>query len=370
MTIPTRKNKSSRNTTFQLKRVKIRAIDVSECEQWNDLMGEHHPLGAPLLAGAQLRYVVEHCGIAVALLSFSACSYHLGDRERVIGWDRPQMISRRNFVVQNSRFLVFPWVQHANLASKALGLAASSIEEDWLSTYGYAPMVLETFVDPESHTGVCYRAAGWQLIGHTKGYRRDKDNFYEKDSTPKTIWLKELRSDAFDLLSASKLPEEFRPFELDIPKKLAISNITTKSYTSLFTLMNSVPEFRKGQGKRYNLGFCLSIVACGIMAGCKTLREIEELAVTLSQPQLRALRCWKDPKKKKFIAPKHVTIWRVIAGIDANIFETKIQEWLNGDKALPAAIAIDGKALRATLHNSDGTAFATSAVSHEKTDFF
>jgi len=370
MTITTRKNKSRRNTAFQLNRVEIRVIDESEREQWNSLMGEHHPLGAPILAGAQLRYVVEHCGIAVALLSFSACSYHLGDRDRVIGWNRSQMISRRNFVVQNSRFLIFPWVKHANLASKVLGLAAGSIEEDWTNSYGYAPMVLETFVDPESHAGTCYRAAGWQLIGHTKGYRRDKDNFYEKDSTPKTVWLKELRKDAFDLLSADKLPEELQPFELEIPKKLALGKVKTKSFNNLFSLMNSVPEFRGAQGTRYNVGFCLSIVACGIMAGCKTLREMETFGESLTQPQLRALRCWKDPRKKRFIAPKHVTLWRVVAGIDADIFELKVQEWLNGDKALPSAIAIDGKALRATLHNSDGASFSTSAVSHEKTDFF
>jgi hypothetical protein len=28
---------------------------------------------------------------------------------------------------------------------------------------------METFVDPQKHRGVCYRAAGWQVVGETTG---------------------------------------------------------------------------------------------------------------------------------------------------------------------------------------------------------
>ena len=30
-------------------------------------------------------------------------------------------------------------------------------------------MLLETFVDPAHHSGVCYRAAGWLELGETSG---------------------------------------------------------------------------------------------------------------------------------------------------------------------------------------------------------
>ena len=57
-------------------------------------------------------------GQAVAVVQWSACAYHLKDREQWIGWNAMQCAQRRKFVVNNVRFLVRD--HSPNLVSKAL----------------------------------------------------------------------------------------------------------------------------------------------------------------------------------------------------------------------------------------------------------
>jgi hypothetical protein len=34
---------------------------------------------------------------------------------------------------------------------------------DWAGRWGYAPVLMETFVDPRDYEGSCYKAANWIL---------------------------------------------------------------------------------------------------------------------------------------------------------------------------------------------------------------
>ena len=45
------------------------------------------------------------------------------------------------------------------MASKILALCARQLPTDWLQRYGYAPVLLETFVETQRHRGTCYEAA-------------------------------------------------------------------------------------------------------------------------------------------------------------------------------------------------------------------
>ncbi|MFZ4856354.1 MAG: Druantia anti-phage system protein DruA [Desulfuromonadaceae bacterium] len=72
-------------------------------------------------------------------------------------------------MINNSRFLIFPWGKIKYLASHALGHAVRRIGGDWQQRWGYRPVVVETFVDPERYTGTCYRAANWLYVGDTTG---------------------------------------------------------------------------------------------------------------------------------------------------------------------------------------------------------
>jgi hypothetical protein len=72
-------------------------------------------------------------------------------------------------VVNNARFLILPWVQVKNLASKILAMAVKQVPQDWQKQYRITPVLMETFVDTERFAGTCYKAANWVHVGSTKG---------------------------------------------------------------------------------------------------------------------------------------------------------------------------------------------------------
>ena len=354
----------------QITRVGVRPIDSGEQSEWDRLMDRHHPLGNAQFSGHQIRYVAECRGRAVALLGFSASAYHLADRDRWIGWSQEQAMKRRHFVVQNSRFLILLADPPRNLASRVLSRCLNRLTEDWRTRFGFAPVLAETFVDPVHFRGTCYKAAGWTEVGKTRGFRRDGREFYSEDSTPKHIWAKPLRADARELLRSEALPEELRAFEKALPGKRVAARLRTDGLRSLFAALKQIDDSRGGQGKRYPLACCLSIVVCAVLAGCKGVRECAEFAANLTQLQLEALRCWSHPKTGRYVAPKYGTLWRTVRGTDAEQFEQTVNQWFRDGKRLPTALALDGKVLRATLQNEEGGTAAVSVVSHADSPLF
>lgn len=350
----------------------VRPIRPEEEEEWNRLMEGRHPLGNPRIAGHRIKYVAERRGEAVALACFSACAYHLADRDRWIGWTREQASRRRHLVVQNSRFLILPHEgdQRRNLASRILGRFAKRLSDDWREHFGHPALLFETFVDPARHRGTCYKASGWTVVGRTRGFRRDTRNFYCQDSTPKDIWVRCLRPDARDILKAPELPEDLARHEKPLPPKRVAARLGVDALHSLFMALQALPDSRRTQGRRYPIGCCLAIITCGVLAGCKGVRECAELAATLPRKQLRALRAWRNPRTGKYTAPGFVTLWRVVDAVDPELFEQTVSQWFRDGSRLPEAIALDGKVLRATLHNEDGGSCVVSAASHSDTPLF
>ncbi len=56
------------------------------------------------------------------------------------------------WVLNNNRFVLFPWVRVANLPSHVLGQLARQVADDWR---GYRSVLLDTFVDPAHFYGGC-----------------------------------------------------------------------------------------------------------------------------------------------------------------------------------------------------------------------
>lgn len=171
--------------------VVIEPVRPDERADWNATMATHHPLGFKRAIGAQQRYWVRVQGpdgsqIAGALL-FGAAAKALDARDKWIGWDHKQRMRFRPRIVNNNRYLILPDVRIPHLASHALALVARRIRADWRVRYGYEPVLLETFVEPQ-YAGTCYRAANWIEIGRTVGRgRQDRENKYEE--SVKSIWM-------------------------------------------------------------------------------------------------------------------------------------------------------------------------------------
>lgn len=168
---------------------------TAQSRLWNELVQRYHYLGYTPMPGAQLRYFVRgEDGRLLALLGFGAAAWRLADRDRFIGWDTSQREARLCQVVNNSRFLVLPWVRSPNLASMILGLCARRVREDFERFHGVSPLVMETFVESGRFVGSCYRAANWIRVGTTCGRGRN-DRRALRAVPIKDIWLYPLSKD-------------------------------------------------------------------------------------------------------------------------------------------------------------------------------
>jgi hypothetical protein len=162
---------------------------------YNALMDAHHYLGHVPMAGAQIRYMLEWDRGLLGAIGFGASAWKTAPRDHWIGWSPPQRHQRLHLVLNNARFLILPWVRSPNLASRALSLAARRSPGDFTRMYGYAPILLETFVESGRFTGHCYRAANWIWTGRTQG--RGKKHVYKTPGVPvKDVWVYPLRRDA------------------------------------------------------------------------------------------------------------------------------------------------------------------------------
>ena len=139
---------------------------------WNEYVERYHPLGYKRPFGVHQRYFVfSRDNVPLVCILFAASAWALAPRDEWIGWSKQDRSLRLNLVVNNSRFLIFPWVRLKNLATKALSLVSKRIRADWQDRYGYQPVLLETFVEKEKYTGACYRA-NWIYLGETVGRGR------------------------------------------------------------------------------------------------------------------------------------------------------------------------------------------------------
>jgi len=118
----------------------------------------------------------EKPGVPVALgttaLQWTSPAWTMAARDRWIGWNSRQRARNLQYIVNNSRFLILPWVQVKGLASAILSRAAKHLKQDWRLRYGYTPLLLETLVDATRFKGTCYRAANWICVGQTTGRGR------------------------------------------------------------------------------------------------------------------------------------------------------------------------------------------------------
>jgi len=172
---------------------------------WNALMEKYHYLGRGPLCGAQLRYLVRSARYGwLGGLSFSGATWRLQARDQWIGWGEAARQVHLQEVVCNSRFLILPTVQVPNLASQVLSRTLHRLPADWERRYGQAPVLVETFVDPQRFSGRSYQAANWTYVGQTAA-RSDPHRNGKILEGCKDIYLYPLRRDFREVLG--RVPE-------------------------------------------------------------------------------------------------------------------------------------------------------------------
>jgi hypothetical protein len=182
---------------------------------WAEYVERYHYLGHRVPLGASLRYWVRsECYPAqvLACLLWSSAAWQMAARDRWIGWSAEQRARNLPFIVNNSRFLLLPWVRVKGLASKILGHAARQLPDDWERLYGYRPLLLETLVEEERFRGTCYRAANWITLGRTQGRGR-MDREHRSPLRPKLLFVYPLCRNVQQRLCQATAPAYAEPSE-------------------------------------------------------------------------------------------------------------------------------------------------------------
>lgn len=318
--------------------------DIARCDQG---IVEHHYLHNVTLVGEHLRYGLSYRGQWLAFATWSSAAFHLKDRDKFIGWSPEQCRRRRGLLANNSRLLVLPDCHSPNLISRFMKLMLERLSEDWEKRWGHPIALVETFVDPRFYQGTAYKVSGWSHLGRTAGWKRDADDFYEKNDAPKQIWVRELVKKACVKLRAPELTPSWAKVEQTLPPRCHAKVGQIRSLKE--AVRAEIPEFRRAESLAYPMAgmICLMVMAAaqGVTRGPQ---DLADYADTLSQAQLRALGFRQEVASGAIRCPKKTTFGRVLHQVDDDAVERVLLRWQNQilGPTQDRLVILDGKKVR------------------------
>jgi len=335
---PSPSNRRTRLTTHVVTEARAR-------KRCRDLLEREHTLGARRAKGRSLYQVVCRDEVWVGVILWTGSCWHLKARDEWIGWDAVRRSERLQLIVHQGRFLVLAKTREPNLASQILGAAIRDLPGQWEEGFGYRPLLAETFTDPESHAGTCYKAAGWEPVGMSG---RDGRHYGEKLPEvvrPKKLWLKPLHPQARDRLCAPELAVAQRD---GVAAHAGVRcSLKSPQLQSLFEVFQRVPDPRTRSGQQYPIGAVLALVALGLLRGAVHLSSILRTAQKLNQNQRTRLRL-RFKKGTRFRAIPGYDVFReVLRRVDLEALAQGLTQWLQAHAGqLPRTLAVDGKTIR------------------------
>jgi len=149
----------------------VRVTHAADRAIWNTLMDAEHPLGTTTFAGHQVKYLIRSAHGILGAAGFSGAALYLKARDDWMAWDQSKRTENLHRVLNLSRYLVRSDGNCKNLGSFLLSRILRRLQKDFTDQYRYPPYVIETFVGP-GYEGTCFRGAGFQYLGRTKGEGR------------------------------------------------------------------------------------------------------------------------------------------------------------------------------------------------------
>lgn len=351
--------------------VVVRPILREEVGRFNALLDAHHWLGHRL-TGQVMRYAAVLDGRWVALVGFGSAVLSCAARDRVLGWSREVQYARLRHVINNQRFCVLPEGRRPNLASAVLSRALRRVSSDFLAVYGHRVFAVETFTDPARHTGACYAAANFRMVGDTLGFSRSAGR-YRHHGNHKRVWLYLLRPDAAAILSAA-FPH---PLLTGKEQVADLNTVPLGGDGGLLSALAKLTDPRKPRGIRHRVAATLTMVAAATLAGCRSIRSVADFVEDLPQDALERLDARTHPVTGRRIPPSEPTIRRTLKQVDADEADALVGGWLmeqlragrlSADQVPRwTAIAVDGKTLKGAweeLNTGTGKVRLFSALVH------
>jgi len=328
--------------------ITLRECEYDEIKRFRKLEGEYHYMGESHGAGDTVRLIFEEDGKWIALQTWAAACYALKPRDERIGWNPAMRASRLKLVVNNRRFtLLVDKGTRPNLASKILGLAIRELPAIWTRKWGYPPLLAETFCDIERTAGTCYRAAGWEEVGKTKGFSRHARDFFIPNDRPKVLFMKPFVKDAWELIVSNNLPFAYE--RAAHSKADGVPPFKPRQIDSLYEKLCQTTDPRAGN-RRIPIGFLLTAYTMGVAAGAKDLKAAIAYARRLSQKQLKSIGCpnardaFGEEIPDRYEVPSYTAFYHLLRKLDMHEFSEKLTEWMREQEGtLPRHLAIDGK---------------------------
>ncbi len=129
----------------------------------------------------------------------------------------------------------------------------------------------------------------------------------------------------------------------------------------LYEVFEQIPECRKARGIRYKLPALLSVTACAVLSGQKSVAAIAQWAREQEPEILRHLGCRRGQ------APSETTLRRVFRVVDIADFDRRVGAWFARRQTLAGqGLAMDGKTVRGSANGDTPAAHLVSVVSHDK----
>lgn len=138
----------------------------------------------------------------------------------------------------------------------------------------------------------------------------------------------------------------------------------TPTLPSLWNYLLEVTDFRKDQGKRYQLVSILVLAIVATLCGYKSYGAMAQWGKNYGEELAKRLGM-KNGK-----TPSVGTLFTVFSQVDKNLLEDKISKWCSdtleclGKQKEMQSVAIDGKALRSSQRQGAVDAHLLSIVSH------
>ena len=351
--------------------LQILVVTRAEYPRFDRLLGAYHYLGESRPTGDFLRQVAVLDGVWVGLLAWGSACYALQDRDIYIGWTPTLRAERQKLIVQNRRFLLLAEKgTQPNLASRVLGAAVKALPAQWLAEFGYAPLLAETFIDIESFHGTCYKAAGWEPLGLTKGFARHRADFFVPHDRPKKLWIKILHKDAVALLRGLALPKAQQAGAHSSAQ--GVLPFRVAQLESLHDVLRQIPDPRAAN-RTFHIGAVLSIVTMALLSGYRDISSIQRFGWRLTQPQRRSLGLPRKTGTPCHRVPSYKVYYHLLSMLNQDALADALSAWLRTQQGtLPAGLALDGKMIRDLIglvclaEHATGVPYAMACMSAKK----
>jgi hypothetical protein len=233
------------------------------------------------------------------------------------------------------------------------------LSQDWELYYGHPVLLAETFVDSARFRGTCYLAAGWQVLGQTRGFAK-RNRQYWRHGQPKLVFVRPLVAAARSRLVAPFLPP-LSSQRKEISWMIDVNRLPLEGDGGLMDLLKTVVDPRKPRGVRHPAVTIVALAVCAALSGARSFCAIAEWAQSLGRDALRQLGSkWKTP-------PSEPTMRRVLQRIDADRLDAEIGQWLAGHHLLAGcAVAVDGKTIRRGHKAGQPPPHLLSAILHQE----